>query len=307
VFFVIRKPDHNMTMKSQSGKRFLHVADRGTFSFFFEGCRLSCKLKVILVALHLSVDSMQEQESCPMDIKDKRVIVTGGGSGIGLELALAFVRNGATVYITGRREKPLTDAAAANAGLIPVVCDVTIDEHVISLKELVDAAGGADILVNNAGVMEFFNVLDGFPLEKQIKEIDIDVVGPIRMIQNFLPSMVERESTIINVSSGLAYVPFARAPVYSGAKAFVHAYTQSLREQLKGTSVRVVELLPPVVDTPLAAGIESPFTRMPPEKLASELMRGLARGKVEIAPGVSTPLKWLSRLLPPIAFQQMNK
>lgn len=127
------------------------------------------------------------------------------------------------------------------------------------------------------------------------------------MIHHFLPSMLKRDAMIINVSSGLAYVPFAQTPVYSAAKAFVHAYTQCLREQLRGTSVRVVELLPPVVDTPLAQGIDTPFARMAPEKLAAALMRGLSRGEVEIAPGISTTLKWMSRLLPGFAFRQMNK
>lgn len=242
-----------------------------------------------------------------MDLKDKRVIVTGGGSGIGLALAQAFVKGGARVFITGRSAKTLKAAAAENPGLVPVVCDVTVDDQVIALKETVDAAGGADVLVNNAGVMAFFNILDGFPLDEQIKEIDIDAVGPIRMIQHFLPGLLQREATIINVSSGLAYVPFAAAPVYSAAKAFLHAYTQCLREQLKGTSVRVVELLPPVVDTPLAKGIDTPFAPMPPEKLAAALMQGLRRGNVEVSPGISTPLKWMGRLLPSMAFRQMNR
>jgi uncharacterized oxidoreductase len=242
-----------------------------------------------------------------MDFKDKRVIVTGGSSGIGLALAHAFEEAGASVFITGRRAKALEEAASGHPRILPVVCDVTIDDQVIALKETVDAAGGADALVNNAGVMEFFNILDGFPLEEQIKEVNIDAVGPIRMIHHFLPSMLKRDAMIINVSSGLAYVPFAKAPVYSAAKAFIHAYTQCLREQLRGTSVRVVELLPPVVDTPLAQGIDTPFARMPPDKLAAALMHGLRRGKVEIAPGISSALKWLNRLLPPIAFKQMNK
>ena len=167
--------------------------------------------------------------------------------------------------------------------------------------------GRLDVLCNNAGVMDFFSVLDDHPLARQVEEIDIDAIGPIRMVHYFLPSLLKREATIINISSGLAYVPFAKAPVYSAAKAFLHAYTQCLREQLKATSVRVVELLPPVVDTPMAAGVPSPIQRMPPDVLADALMKGLRRGKTEIAPGISTPLKWMSRLLPTVAFRQMNK
>lgn len=247
------------------------------------------------------------QERRRMNVKNKRVIVTGGGTGIGLAVARAFAAEGATVFITGRRARPLEEAAASQPAFVPVVCDVTVDDQVIALKQTVDAAGGADVLVNNAGVMALFKIIDGYPLEEQMREIEIDAVAPIRMIQHFLPSMLKRDATIINVSSGLAYVPFANAPVYSAAKVFVHAYTQCLREQLRGTSVRVVELLPPVVDTPLAQGIETPFPRMPPEKLAAALMHGLGRGHAEIAPGISTPLKWMSRLLPTIAFRQMNK
>lgn len=242
-----------------------------------------------------------------MNFQQKQVIVTGGSQGIGLALAQAFAAEGATVFITGRQAEKLEAAASTHPNLIPVVCDVTVDAQIVALKETVDAAGGADILINNAGIMVFFDVLDGFPLEEQLHEIEIDVVGPIRMIEHFLPALREREATIINVSSGLAYVPFAKAPVYSGAKAFLHAYTRCLREQLRGTSVRVVELLPPVVDTPLAEGIETPFARMPPDTLAAALLRGLRHGKVEIAPGVSKPLNWLARLAPGIAFRQMNK
>ncbi len=146
-----------------------------------------------------------------MDFEDKRVIVTGGSSGIGLALAHAFAKGGASVFITGRRAKALQEAAAGHPGLVPVVCDVTVDDQVIALKEKVDAAGGADVLVNNAGVMAFFDILDGYPLEEQIKEVAIDAIGPIRMIHHFLPALLERDTTIINVSSGIAYVPFAKA------------------------------------------------------------------------------------------------
>ena len=214
-----------------------------------------------------------------MQFTNKHALVTGGGSGIGLAISKALVKAGAKVTITGRDARKLEAAEKSEV----------------------------DILVNNAGVMDFFSVLGDHPLELQIKEIDIDAISPIRMIHHFLPSLLKREATIINVSSGLAYVPYAQAPVYSAAKAFLHAYTQSLREQLKDTSVRVVELLPPVVDTPLAANLASSFPRMPPDVLADALMKALRRGRTEIAPGASGPLKWLSRFLPGVAFRQLNK
>lgn len=242
-----------------------------------------------------------------MQFRDKHALVTGGGSGIGLAISKAFVKAGARVTITGRDARKLEAVAQAHPGISAEVCDVTDDVAIQGLHNMLAAEDGIDILVNNAGVMDFFSVLDDHPLALQVNEIDIDAIGPIRMIHHFLPSLLKREATIINVSSGLAYVPYAKAPVYSAAKAFLHAYTQSLREQLKGTSVRVVELLPPVVDTPLAAGVASPFPRMPPDVLADKLMKGLRRGNVEIAPGISTPLKWMGRLLPTVAFRQLNK
>jgi uncharacterized oxidoreductase len=242
-----------------------------------------------------------------MQFRDKHALVTGGGSGIGLAISKAFVKAGARVTITGRDERKLKAVVESHPGISAEVCDVTDDASIQGLHNMLAAEDGVDILVNNAGVMDFFSVLGDHPLAQQVTEIDIDAIGPVRMVHYFLPSLLKREATIINVSSGLAYVPYAKAPVYSAAKAFVHAYTQSLREQLKATSVRVVELLPPIVDTPMAAGIPSPFQRMPPDGLADALMKGLRRGKSEIAPGISTPLKWMSRLLPTVAFRQMNK
>jgi uncharacterized oxidoreductase len=242
-----------------------------------------------------------------MDFNNKHVLVTGGGSGIGLAITEAMVAAGARVTITGRDPAKLDALARHQPAITGRVCDVTDDDAVIALRDELMAAGGIDILVNNAGVMDFFHILEGHPLVKQIKEIDIDAVGPLRMIHHFLPSLLKREATIINVSSGLAYLPYCKAPVYSAAKSFVHVYTQCLREQLRGTSVRVVELLPPVVDTPMAAGVKFPLPPMPPEKLVAALMRGLRRGQTEIAPGISILLKWMGRLLPQFGFRQMSK
>lgn len=242
-----------------------------------------------------------------MNFAKKRVLITGGSSGIGLAIATAMADRGADVLITGRDQAKLDRVTSNDGRMTGYVCDVTRDEEIAALRDTLVAEGGIDILVNNAGVMAFFNILDGYPLEDQIREIDIDVVGPVKMIHYFLPTMLERETIIVNVSSGLAYMPYAATPIYSGAKAFVHAYTRCMRAQLAGTPVRVVELLPPVVDTPMAAGLDASFPRMAPEKLASALLRGLRRRTPEITPGISAPLKWMSRLIPGIAFRLMNK
>ena len=154
-----------------------------------------------------------------MQFTGKRVLITGGSSGIGLALTRALVAAGAEVHVTGRDQAKLDRVAAEHNRISGHACDVVDDDAVRALRDTLIARGGVDVLINNAGVMAFFKILDRYPLAEQIKEIDIDAVGPIRMIEHFLPSMLDRESTIINVSSGLAYVPYAPTPVYSAAKA----------------------------------------------------------------------------------------
>lgn len=242
-----------------------------------------------------------------MHFDGKRVVITGGSSGIGLAMARAFADQGGTVTITGRTESRLQQAASSHPAISGVVCDVANDEQVIALRDAVESQGGVDILINNAGVLLAFDVTKEFALESQLHEIGIDAAGPVRVVHHFLPGMLTRPSVLVNVSSGLAYVPWAAAPVYSASKAFVHSYTQSLRAQLAGTSVRVVELLPPVVDTPMATELDLSFSKMAPEKLVSVFLHDLSRGKNEIAPGQSTQLKWLSRFAPRLIFGQLNK
>jgi uncharacterized oxidoreductase len=222
-------------------------------------------------------------------------------------MANALAAKGASVVIAGRDAARLAEVADASEHIEAVVCDITNDDQIAALEEQMSASGGIDMLVNCAGVMHFFDVTTGYPLGRQLQEIDIDVSGPVRMVNAFLPGLLERPSTIVNVSSGLAWVPYAAAPVYSGAKAFVHAWTVSLREQLQGTSVRVVELLPPVTDTPLADGLNPSFKRMPTDDLVAAFLEGLEAGDDEIAPGQSKQLKWMSRLAPGFIFGQLNK
>ncbi|MEM9219207.1 MAG: SDR family NAD(P)-dependent oxidoreductase [Cyanobacteria bacterium P01_F01_bin.150] len=242
-----------------------------------------------------------------MDLNKKRIIVTGGGSGIGLAMARSLAAEGAHVVITGRKQHKLVAAAAHHSNISPQVCDVTDETAIIALRDAMHAAGGTDMLVNNAGIMHCFDMKQDFPLEKQLQEIDIDVSGPVRLVHHFLPGMLQRESAIVNVSSGLAYIPYVSAPVYSASKAFLHAYTQSLRAQLAGTPVRVVELLPPVMDTPLAGDLEPSFPLMSPEKLVTAFVKGLKNNTEEITPGQSAQLKLMRRLAPGFIFQQLNK
>jgi uncharacterized oxidoreductase len=149
-------------------------------------------------------------------------------------------------------------------------------------------------------------------LERQFTEIEINFNAPIRMLHYFLPQLKKSDNgTVINTSSGLAYVPFAQAPTYSGTKAALHFWTMGIRPQLKPHNIRVVELLPPVVDTPLAHGAnaadDNSFKLMPPEKMADIFWKDFMNGKEEITPGISKQLKLMSRLAPKFIFKQLNK
>ncbi len=248
-----------------------------------------------------------------MKASGKTVLITGGSSGIGLALAQKFLENANTVIVTGRNLAKLEEVRAAHPELHIAACDGTDLAQVHALAQRMEAEfGGIDVLVNNAGVMYTFDIGKGtFPLEKQLQEVDINVSAPIRLAHVFLPQLKKsKEAAVVNVSSGLAYVPFTQAPVYSGTKAAIHFWTLGLRLHLKPHGIQVIELLPPVVDTPLAHGAAITDDRlkpMPPEVLAGQFWKGYLKGQSEILPGVSRYLKLFSRMAPGFIFKQLNK
>lgn len=169
-----------------------------------------------------------------------------------------------------------------------------------------------DTLINNAGIMRNLNLSDDRDLSDVTREIEINLSGPVRMVQQFLPHLKTGPGAlIVNVFSGLAFVPMLAAPVYSATKAAMHSYSQSLRGQLEGTGVTVVELAPPGVETPLFRTEFEAETKgqkaMPVAVLAERAIAGIEAGKLEIRPGQSNLLKLLSRVAPDLAFKQLTK
>ncbi|MBV7329027.1 SDR family NAD(P)-dependent oxidoreductase [Chloroflexi bacterium TSY] len=246
-----------------------------------------------------------------MQASGKTVLITGGGSGIGLHLAKEFLKNGSKVIICGRTVAKLEQAQKENRGLEIAQCDISDSEQIQALLDKCDREfGGIDILVNNAAVFNLFDVTEGkFTLEQQLKEIDIDFSGPVRMVHYFLPGLLNRpEAAIVNVSSGLAFVPLAAAPVYAATKAASHSWTQSLRKQLSNTNVAVFELMPPVVDTEMAdVEVTEGLPKMAPAKLARQFMKGFLRNKFEMTPGLLGTLKPMSRIAPGFTFKMLNR
>lgn len=244
---------------------------------------------------------------------NQKVLITGGSSGIGLALAKKMLSHNNTVIITGRNLPKLEKVKAELPDLHIFQSDVTQAEEVKKLAAAMQSEfGGIDVLVNNAGIMLLLDSgNEANDLQKQFEEIDINFHSPIRMLHHFLPQLKRSEhAVLINVSSGLAYVPFAQAPVYSGTKAAVHFWTKSIRPQLKPHGINVIELLPPVVDTQLAKDADlkdDNLKPMPPEKLADIFWKDYAKGREEITPGISKALKIMSRLAPKFIFKQLNK
>ena len=241
------------------------------------------------------------------------VLITGGGSGIGLALAKKFMENDNRVIITGRNLTKLIKVQTEFPKIHIIQSDVTIEKDVQQLVAQTEKDfGGIDILFNNAGIMNLLDLgNENSDLSEQMNEIEINFNSPIRMLHYFLPQLKKsKNAVLVNTSSGLAYVPFAQAPVYSGTKAALHFWTKAIRPQLARHKIRVVELLPPVVDTKLAKETDlsdDKLKPMPPEKLANLFWKDFTSGKEEITPGLSKQLRLMQRLAPNFIFEQLNK
>jgi uncharacterized oxidoreductase len=187
-----------------------------------------------------------------MQLTGNTVLVTGGGTGIGRGLAEAFHRLGNNVIIAGRRLETLEEVAKANPGMQYLSLDqgdaAAIRRFAIELK---DNHQDVNVLINNAGIQWVENLTTGGPGRAE-QTININLLGPIRLTAALLHALLGKpRATIINVTSGLAFMPSALTPTYCATKAAMHSYTQSLRFQLRDSDVQVIEIIPPRVQTAL--------------------------------------------------------
>jgi len=248
-----------------------------------------------------------------MELRDRTVLITGGTSGIGLELATTLLKRGNTVIVTGRNQDRLDAVRRQYQGLNALRCDVSQESDIGMLYEkIAENFPSLDVLVNNAGIMRNLRLTDPKGIEDVTREIEILLTGPIHMVQQFLPHlMLRRGAAIINVSSGLAFIPMPISPIYCAAKAGLHSYTQSLRAQLKGTDIEVIEVAPPPVETRLfreefAEEMKGQIA-MTPRRLVATMIACIEAGRTEITPGVAKVLKAASRIAPAFMFRQMIK
>lgn len=183
------------------------------------------------------------------------ILITGGTSGIGLALAQGLVAQGNTVIIAGRRQALLDAAAAATPGLQTLALDVSdVDALPAVAANLITRFPSLNVLINNAGIMVAEDILAA-PDGTAAATITTNLLAPIHLTAGLLPHLrAQSAATVVNVTSGLSFVPLAATPTYSATKAALHSYTQSLRHQLRETSVEVLELAPPAVQTDLMPG-----------------------------------------------------
>jgi uncharacterized oxidoreductase len=209
-----------------------------------------------------------------MNLSGNTILITGGGSGIGRGLAEALHALGNQVVIAGRRRQALDSTTAANPGMKSLNLDIE-DPAAIRAFAAQAAADFAslNVLINNAGIMRPEKLLAQQPdLADAEALVTTNLLGPIRLTAALLP-LLQRQprSTILNVSSGLAFLPLALTPTYCATKAAIHSYTLSLRYQLRATQIEVLELIPPYVATHLMGGADDPRA-MPLGKFIAEVM-----------------------------------
>ncbi|QHT58574.1 SDR family NAD(P)-dependent oxidoreductase [Paenibacillus lycopersici] len=234
-----------------------------------------------------------------MKLTGNTILITGGSAGIGLAFAERFAKAGNTVIVTGRREHVLRQAKEKLPALVTRVSDLNVESERIALFDWVTANyPDVNVLVNNAGIQQRMNLLKADAKHNWgyfNQEITTNIEAPFHLAMLFAPFFAaQADAAIINVTSGLAYTPLAIAPIYSATKAALHSFTMSLRHQLSETSVEVIEVAPPAVNTDLGgAGLHTHGE--PLDAFADGIMKGLEEGLAEIGYGSSVARLRMSR------------
>lgn len=192
-----------------------------------------------------------------MQSQKKTILITGGGSGIGLALAEEFRKQGDTVIISNRSEDKLSHAASL--GFKTYRMDMADSESIKSVtKKILAECPNLNGVIHSAGIMKQESLISGPSPDVQKETIAINLLGPMLLNDLLIPVFVKQSSAfVMTISSGLAFVPLAMFPSYSASKAAVHSYSESLRYQLKDTPVHVMELAPPYVQTHLTGDYQA--------------------------------------------------
>ena len=249
-----------------------------------------------------------------MNISNNTILITGGSSGIGFEMAKELLKRNNKVIITGRNNKKLQKAKEILGDVVAIQNDVSNPDDIKELyQQVAKDFPELNMLINNAGVMFTINLQDHkLSANDLTKELDINVKGTIWMNDLFLPLLKNnKNAATVTVSSGLAFVPLAIAPVYCSTKAALHSYTLSLREQLRNTDVKVFELAPPATETELLADFDEENMKgikaMSVQDMVADFLKGFSKDKYEICPGQASQLRFMSRFFPSFILKQLSR
>lgn len=239
-----------------------------------------------------------------MKITNKKILVTGGASGIGFALAERFIKDGNTVIVCGRREEVLNEAKTKLPSLITKACDLSIDEERTALYNWISQEhNDLSVLVNNAGIQNWMSLKDDDFMQKAKSEIVTNIEAPMHL--SYLFQNLSSLTTIMNVTSGLAFVPYGKTPVYAATKAFFHSFTVTLRYLLKEKNIEVIEIIPPALNTDLGGKGIHDFAP-PVSGFIESIFEQLNEGKNELTYGFTEQTSQAGSEILKAAFNNLN-
>ncbi len=239
-----------------------------------------------------------------MKISNNKILITGGASGIGLGLTQRFIEEKNTVVICGRREELLHQVAQQFPGVITHTCDLSVAEERIALYEwIAKEHPDLNVLINNAGIQQWMSITDDDFFSRSQEEIITNVEAPVHLCNLFIE--LNSLDTIINVTSGLSFVPLTKTPVYSATKAFMHSFTISLRHLLKDKNIEVIEMIPPALNTDLGGKGIHDFAP-PVSHFIVSVFEQLKQGKDVLTFGMSESMSKAGSAELHMAFERMN-
>ncbi|GAB4033923.1 SDR family oxidoreductase [Spirosoma gilvum] len=242
-----------------------------------------------------------------MKLSNKTILITGGTSGVGLSLLHTLYGRGNRLIVVGRNEKRMAELCDGYPDVIFLKYNLAMASEVTDLIQTVQQRfPDCSVLINNAGVQFNYRLGDDASGQSRISsEIQINLTAAIQLCDALIPQLRQQpEAAIVNITSGLGLSPKRSAPVYSATKAGLQVFTKALRYQLENTSIRVVDVVLPLVDTPMTAGRGR--GKISPEQVAAELIRGLERGQMVVNVGKMKLFQIIHRLLPVLADKMLK-
>lgn len=239
-----------------------------------------------------------------MKLEGKKILITGGTRGIGAALARQFTQRGATVAVCGRNRD--ASAQPSETPYPTFYADLAADSGCqVLFEQVTQSFGRIDVLVNNAAIQHQHDIRARPSRPAMHEELAVNFWAPVQLSLLFLPTLLERpQAAVLNMTTGLVFAPRKAAPMYCASKAALSTFTTSLRDQLRGSNVLVIEALPPIVDTNMTRGRGA--NKLSPERCARQILQGMHRDRTRILVGRTQLLSLIHRVSPSMAARIMR-